>query len=154
MIFEAADTKVIVEGSKLMIKSIPPLKRRLTLFYIGIFLWFIYLFLKRILRIPTSPFWDWFMLLFLGAILIFYILGFIVRMMQQASVTKYNIRDIITAGVMERDGCVYAVFQSQNEKNVVINFVDDSISAKALIAALCDVNKNIIRAGDRDRNKL
>ncbi len=154
MIFEAADSRVMIEGNKLLIKSLPELKRRLNLFYAGLFLWFIYLFLKRILKIPTTPFWDWFMLLLFLAILVFYILWFMVRLVQRASVARYNIEDIITAGVIERDGCIYAVFQSQKEKNVAINFVRDSHSANELIAALCEVNKNIIQPADQDKNDL
>lgn len=91
------------------------------------------------------------MLLLFGAILVFYILWFIVRMMQRASVTKYNIGDITTAGVIERDGCIYAVFRLQKGKNVAINFVHDLTSANELIAALCEVNKNITQPEDIDK---
>lgn len=121
----------------------PGLRNRLTLFYIGLFLWFIFLFLKRILKVPTTPFWDWFMLLLFAAIIVFYILWFLVRIIKRPSVTKYNIGDIITAGVIHRDGHTYAVFQMQNKENVAINFMNDTTTANSLIAALLKVNGKI-----------
>lgn len=96
---------------------------------------------------PTTPFWDWVMLLLFVAILVFYLLWFIVRLVKRPSIAKYEIADIITAGVVKREKHTYVVFQTMNKQNVAINFMNDVTTADELITELRKVNEKIILPG-------
>lgn len=70
MKFTTVDSLLIVEGNYLEIKDFP--KRNVNIFYAGIFIFFLYLFLKRVMKMQFNAVWNWLVLLLFGTCMLFY----------------------------------------------------------------------------------
>lgn len=143
MEFIAGNYILTIEENMLTIDADPGPRRTSNLFYVVLFLWFGYLFAKRILKIQTSIAFNWFMVLLFGAMAAYYFTLLVIRFVRKKRRTKYPIHNIKAAGVIEEQGNNYAVCQMKDKKFVTINFSSDLQTAQDFISALYASNNNI-----------
>lgn len=143
MEFIAGNYILTIEENMLTIDADPGPRRTSNLFYVVLFLWFGYLFAKRILKIQTSIAFNWFMVLLFGAMAAYYFTLLVIRFVRKKRRTKYPIHNIKAAGVIEEQGNNYAVCQMKDKKFVTINFSSDLQTAQDFISALYAANNNI-----------
>ena len=115
MKFTTVTSFLSIEGNFLKSKEFP--RRNVNIFYVGIFIFFFYLFLKRVMKIQFDPVWNWFVLLLFGACMSFSVVMLMIVLFKKKWPSKVDISEIkkINAENLKRNN-VQLVLKSSLKK--------------------------------------